>query len=132
VTLPLGLRAGRGEHQRAQGELEQAEQRYLAARRSLEERVRAAHRELVHSVKRLEAATEGVDASLEQTRVGLLEYGLGKATSFDLVRLGADVASAQQRYSQALVRSAKAVAELRWLTAGGASDDATSTGKTTP
>jgi outer membrane protein TolC len=132
VTLPLGLRAGRGEQQRAQGELEQAEQRYLAARRSLEERVRAAHRELVHSVKRLEAATEGVDASLEQTRVGLLEYGLGKATSFDLVRLGADVASAQQRYSQALVRSAKAVAELRWLTAGGASDDATSTGKTTP
>jgi len=133
VSVPLGFRAGRGQHQRAKGELEQAEQRYLAARRALEEQVRAAHRELVHGVKRLAAATEGVQASLEQSRIGLLEYGLGRATSFDLVRLGADVASAQQRYSQALVRTAKAVAELRWLTSGRSSDgDTTIMGKTTP
>lgn len=132
VTVPLGFRAGRGEHQRTKGELEQAEQRLLAERRSLEERVRAAHRELVHSVRRLEAATEGVDASLEQARVGLLEYGYGRTTSFDLVRLGADVASAQQRYSQALVRTAKAVAQLRWLTSSHDLGGTTPTGKTTP
>lgn len=132
VTVPLGFRAGRGEHQRTKGELEQAEQRLLAERRALEEQVRAAHRELVHSVKRLEAATEGVDASLEQARVGLLEYGYGRTTSFDLVRLGADVASAQQRYSQALVRTAKAVAQLRWLTSSHDLGGTTSTGKTTP
>ncbi|HSQ61525.1 MAG TPA: TolC family protein [Acidobacteriota bacterium] len=132
VTVPLGFRSGRGEHQRTKGELEQAEQRLLAERRSLEEQVRAAHRELVHSVKRLEAATEGVDASLEQARVGLLEYGYGRTTSFDLVRLGADVASSQQRYSQALVRTAKAVAQLRWLTSSHDLGGTTSTGKTTP
>ena len=132
VTVPIGFRAGRGAHQRAKGELEQAEQRFLAARRSLEERVRSAHRALVHGVKRLAAAAEGVDASLEQSRIGILEYGLGRATTFDLVRLGADVASAQQRYSQALVRTAKALAELRWLTSGRGSDGATSTGNTTP
>lgn len=132
VTVPIGFRQGRGDHQQAKGELEQAEQRYLAARRSLEERVRAAHRELVHSVKRLDAARMGIDAALEQARVGLLEYGLGRTTSFDLVRIGADVASSQQRFSQALVRTAKAVAELRWLTSSGEGAGATSTGKTTP
>jgi outer membrane protein TolC len=131
VTVPIGFRQGAGDHERAKGELEQAEQRYLAARRTLDENVRAAHRELVHSVKRLEAARMGVDAALEQARVGLLEYGLGRTTSFDLVRLGADVASSQQRFSQALVRTAKAVAQLRWLTSSGDSD-VTSTGKTTP
>ncbi|HET9950529.1 MAG TPA: TolC family protein [Candidatus Eisenbacteria bacterium] len=132
LSIPIGFRQGRGEHERTKGELEQAEQRYIAARRSLEEQVRAAHRELVHSVKRLEAARMGIDAALEQARVGLLEYGLGKSTSFDLVRIGADVASSQQRYSAALVRTAKAVAEIRWLTSGGVAADATSTGKTTP
>lgn len=132
VTVPIGFRAGRGEYERAKGELEQAEQRYLAARRSLEERVRAAHRDLVHSVKRLEAAREGVDAALEQARIGLLEYGLGRTTSFDLVRLGADVASSQQRFSQALVRTAKAVAEIRWLTSSHDTAGSTSTEKITP
>jgi outer membrane protein TolC len=127
VTVPLGFRQGRGEHQRAKGEQEQAEQRYLAARRTLEEQVRAAHRELVHSVKRLDAARMGVDAALEQARIGILEYNNGRTTSFDLVRLGADVASSQQRYSQAIVRTAKAVAELRWLTSSGGAG-ATSTG----
>ncbi len=132
MTIPIGFRQGMGDHQRAKGELEQAEQRYLAARRSLEERVRAAHRDLVHSVKRLDAARMGVDAALEQARIGLLEYGLGKTTSFDLVRLGADVASSQQRFSQALVRTAKAVAELRWLTSSQDAAGSTSTGNTTP
>lgn len=132
MTIPIGFRQGTGDHQRAKGELEQAEQRYLAAHRSLEERVRAAHRDLVHSVKRLDAARMGVDAALEQARVGLLEYGLGRTTSFDLVRLGADVASSQQRFSQALVRTAKAVAELRWLTSSPDAAGSTSTGKTTP
>jgi outer membrane protein TolC len=132
VTVPIGFRQGMGDHQQAKGELEQAEQRYLAARRSLEERVRAAHRELVHSVKRLDAARMGIHAALEQARIGLLEYGLGRGTTFDLVRLGADVASSQQRFSQALVRTAKAVAELRWLTSSGGTAGATSTGKTTP
>ena len=132
MTLPIGFRQGMGEHQRAKGELEQAEQRYLAERRSLEERVRAAHRDLVHSVKRLDAARMGVDAALEQARVGLLEYGLGKTTSFDLVRIGADVASSQQRFSQALVRTAKAVAEIRWLTSSHDAAGSTSTEKTTP
>lgn len=132
MTVPIGFRQGMGDHQRAKGELEQAEQRYLAARRSLEERVRAAHRDLVHSVKRLAAARMGIQAALEQARVGLLEYGLGKTTSFDLVRVGADVASSQQRFSQALVRTAKAVAELRWLTSSQDAAGTTSTGKTTP
>ena len=132
VTVPIGFRQGMGEHERAKGALEQSQQRYLAARRSLEERVRAAHRDLVHSVKRLDAARMGVDAALEQARIGLLEYGLGRTTSFDLVRLGADVASSQQRFSQALVRTAKAVAEIRWLTSSPGADGTPSTEKTQP
>jgi outer membrane protein TolC len=132
MTVPIGFRAGRGEHERTKGELVQSEQRYLAARRSLEERVRAANRDLAHSVKRLDSARTGVTAALEQARIGLLEYSLGKTTSFDLVRLGADVASSQQRFSQALVRTAKAVAEIRWLTSTYDAASSPSTEKTTP
>lgn len=119
VTVPVGFRAGAGEHQRLRGELERAEQRHLAARRSLEEQVRAVHRDLLHARKRVEAARTGADASLEQVRIGLLEFRAGRATAFELVRLAGDVATAQQRYSAALVRAAKTAAELRRLTAGG-------------
>jgi outer membrane protein TolC len=82
----------------------------------LEENVRASYRELLHAKKRLEAARNGVEASAEQVRIGMLEYQVGRTTAFELVRLSADLATAQQRYSQALVRAAKAAAELKKLT----------------
>jgi outer membrane protein TolC len=47
----------------------------------------------------------------------MLEYKNGRATAFEVVRLAADLATAQQRYSEALVRTARAAAELRRLTA---------------
>jgi outer membrane protein TolC len=50
-------------------------------------------------------------------RIGVLEFRAGRTTAFELARLGADLASAQQRYSQALVRAARAAAQLRRLTA---------------
>ena len=118
VTVPLGFRQGAGERDRLRAEADRAEQQLIAARRSLEERVRSGHRELTNATKRLAAARLGVDASIEQVRIGVLEYNNGRTTAFELVRLGADLASAQQRYSQALVRTAKAVAELRLLTSG--------------
>ena len=118
VEVPIPLREGRGERDRLRGEVARAEQRQLAIRHDLEEEVRAAHRELAHSMRRLEVARSGVDASLEQVRIGGLEYSAGRTTAFELVRLGADLATAQQRYSQALVRTAKAASELRRLTSG--------------
>ena len=118
VTIPLGFRQGAGERDRLRAEADRSEQQMIAARRSLEERVRAGHRELTNATKRLSAARLGVDASIEQVRIGVIEYQNGRTTAFELVRLGADLASAQQRYSQALVRTAKAVAELRLLTSG--------------
>jgi outer membrane protein TolC len=118
VTIPIGFRQGAGERDRLRGEADRAEQELIAERRSLEERARNGHRELANATKRLEAARLGVDASFEQVRIGILEYNSGRTTAFELVRLGADLAAAQQRYSQALVRTAKAVAELRLLTAG--------------
>ena len=42
----------------------------------------------------------------------------GRTSAFELVRLGADLATAQQRYSDALVRTARALAALRQLTGG--------------
>ncbi len=115
-SLPIGLRSGLGERQRLNGEAERAYQQYVAARRGLEEEVRISHRELLHAKKRLEAARSGVEASAEQVRIGMLEYQVGRTTAFELVRLSADLATAQQRYSQALVRAAKAAAELKKLT----------------
>ncbi|MGE5175428.1 MAG: TolC family protein [Hyphomicrobiales bacterium] len=118
VSIPIGFRSGAGERDRLHAEADRAEQQLIGARRALTERVRAAHRELVYATRRLDAARTGVRASQEQVRIGILEYSNGRTTAFELVRLGADLASAQQRYSQALVRTAKAAADLRVLTSG--------------
>lgn len=115
LEVPLGSRTGRGERDRLRAEVVRAEQEVVSRERQLREDVRARHRELSHGVRRLALAGEGVAASLEQVRVGLVEYDNGRTTAFELVRLGADLASAEKRYSDALVRTAKAAAELRRL-----------------
>jgi len=118
VTIPIGLRRGRGERDRLHAEVMMAEQSYIQQMRILEELVRASCRELFHGSRRLKAAREGVEAAQEQVRIGLIEFQNGRTTAFELVRLSADFAVAQQRYSQAWVRSAKAAATLRQLTSG--------------
>jgi outer membrane protein TolC len=118
LRVPLGLRSGRGERARLRAEVARVEEQRVALRRTIEEHVRAASRELAQSAKRLETAQRGVDASHEQVRAGIIEYRHGRTTAFELVRLSADLASAQERLSQALVRAAKADATLRYLTGG--------------
>ena len=118
ITLPIGLREGRGEKGRLTAEANRLEQQYEAALRNLDVQVRAAHRALVNSSERLAAAQDGVESTQEQVRIGLIEYRNGRSTAFELVRLGADLADAQRRYSSALVRTAKAAADLRRLTSG--------------
>ncbi len=118
VTIPIGSRQWSGRLRQRVAEVEAAHQRYVAAERAVEEQVRRAHRELINGNERLEIARRGVTASQEQVRIGLIEYRNGRTTAFELVRLGADLASAQQRYSQALVRTAKAAASLARLTSG--------------
>jgi outer membrane protein len=118
ITVPIGFRRGWGEQDRADAEVVIAEQRYTAAQRLLEAQIRAGWREVTHGQRRLSAAREGVVAAEEQVRIGRIEFQNGRSTAFELVRLGADFAIAQQRYSQALVRSAKSAALLRQLTAG--------------
>jgi outer membrane protein TolC len=120
VTIPIGFRAGRGERDRMQAEADRAQALLVAGQRSLADEVRSGHREMVNATARLDAARRGVTASIEQVRIGVLEYNYGRTTAFELSRLAADLASAQQRYSQALVRTARAAARLRYLTSGGA------------
>ncbi len=119
ISVPIGFRAGAGDHQRRRAEADLAEQREIATRRSLEERVRAVYRDLDHASKRMEAAQSGVNASLEQARIALIEFRNGRSTAFEVTRVAADLATAQQRYSQALVRTAKAYADLKRLTSAG-------------
>ena len=119
ISVPIGFRAGAGDHQRLSAQADLAEQRAIATRRSLEERVRVAYRELDHASKRMEAAQSGVNASLEQARIALIEFRNGRTTAFEVTRVAADLATAQQRYSQALVRTAKAYADLKRLTSEG-------------
>ena len=120
LTVPIGFRAGAGERDRLQAEADRAQANLVAGQRSLADDVREQHRELVNAAARLEAARRGVAASIEQVRIGVLEYNYGRTTAFELSRLSADLAAAQQRYSQALVRTARAAAQLRYLTSGGA------------
>jgi outer membrane protein len=117
-SLPILFRTGLGEEERLDAEVIIAEQRLVQLSRILEEDVRSSCREVFNGKRRLDAAREGVAAAQEQVRIGLVEFQNGRSTAFELVRLGADFAVAQQRYSQALVRSAKAAAHLRQLTSG--------------
>ena len=119
VSIPIGFRTGLGEQDRLEAEVVNAQQRYIELSRSLEEQVRSTYRELSNGERRVKAAREGVEAAQEQVRIGLIEFHNGRSTAFELVRLGADFATAQQRYSEALVRTAKAAATLRQLTSGG-------------
>ncbi len=118
VTFPILLRSGLGEQDRLEAEVVIADQRRIQQERILEEQVRASYRDLFNGKRRVTAAREGVDAAQEQVRIGQIEFQNGRSTAFELVRLGADFAVAQQRYTQALVRSAKAAASLRQLTSG--------------
>ncbi|RJP62399.1 MAG: TolC family protein [Ignavibacteriales bacterium] len=118
LTLPVGFRSNSAEKERLEAEGINAQQIYIELSRSLEEQVRSAWRELSHGKKRIDAALEGVKAAQEQVRIGMIEFHNGKSTAFELVRLGADFATAQQRYSEALVRTAKAAALLKQLTSG--------------
>jgi outer membrane protein TolC len=115
MSLPIPLREGRGERDRLRALVDRREEQLEAQRRDLEDAVRARHREVVNGERRLEVAREGVDAAYEQVRIGLIEYRAGRTTAFELVRLGADLASSQERLSQALVRTAKSEAALRRL-----------------
>jgi outer membrane protein TolC len=117
-ALPLGSREGRGERDRLRAEIVRGEQVLVSSRRALEEEVRAQHRELERGQQRMEIATRGVAASIRQVEIGMLEYDNGRTTAFEVVRLAADLATAQQRYSDALVRTARAAAVLRQLTGG--------------
>jgi len=116
VNIPIGLRSGLGEKDRLEAQVESAHQRSIEYSRQLEEQVRAAYREVAHGKGRLQAAKNGVDAAQEQVRIGLIEFRTGRVTAFELVRLGEDFATAQRRYSDALVRTAKAAATLKQLT----------------
>ncbi len=118
VTVPIGFRGGLGEKDRLEAEVLSSKQIYIELSRRLEDQVRTAHRELRHGNRRLKVAGEGVNAAQEQVRIGLIEFQNGRSTAFELVRLGEDFAIAQRRYSEALVRTAKAFAVLKQLTSG--------------
>ena len=118
LSLPLGNREDRGEFQRLQSEVDRAEQVAAAAARNLEAQVRREYRILQNSTRRLQLAREAVAAAVEQVRIGLVEFHNGQTSAFELVRLGTDLATAQQGYSRALVRTASAAAALRYLTSG--------------
>ena len=118
ISIPIGFRGGLGEKDRLEALVLDAEQNYLEKLRVLEEQVRSTFRELSDGKDRLGFAREDVEAAQEQVRIGLIEFRNGRSTAFELVRLGEDLALAHQRYSNALIRSAKAAATLKQLTSG--------------
>ncbi len=118
LNFPLWLRSGNGEKERLEAQVLSARQSFVELSRALEEQVRSAFREVSHGTDRIAAARAGVEAAQEQVRIGLIEFQNGRITAFELVRLGEDYAVAQNRYSDALVRTAKAAATLRELTSG--------------
>lgn len=115
-AMPIGLRTGGGERDRLSAERMRREQLYMDTKRKLEEDVRAYHRELLHAGQRLAAAQEGVEASMEQVRIGVLDYDTGRISAVEIVLLAEDLARAQQSLTRALVKAAKATSQLHKLT----------------
>lgn len=118
LSLPIGLRSGLGEKERLEAGTLNAKQNYIELSRMLEKQIRTSYRELEHGNERLKVSREGVAAAQEQVRIGMIEFRNGKLTAFELVRLAEDFAVAQQRYSDALVKTVKAAADLKKLTSG--------------
>ncbi len=118
LSLPIGLRSGLGEKDRLEAGSLNAKQSYIELSRNLEKQIRTSYRELEHGNERLSASRDGVEAAQEQVRIGMIEFENGKLTAFELVRLSEDFAVAQQRYSDALVKTVKAAADLKQLTSG--------------
>jgi outer membrane protein TolC len=118
VAVPLSRRARNSEAARLEADRDRAQARLDAVSRSVEEQVRLYHETLQNGVARIAIARRGVAASREQVRIGLIEFRNGRTTAFELVRLGADLATAERRLSQALVRIAKSSAALRRATGG--------------
>jgi outer membrane protein len=118
VTVPIGLRSGLGEKDRLEAGSYSANQKYTELSRTLEQQVRKSYRELIHGNERLKASRDGVDAAQEQVRIGMIEFKNGRLSAFELVRLSEDFAVAQQRYSDALVKTVKAASDLKQLTSG--------------
>lgn len=118
LSVPIGFRPGLGEKDRLEAEVLSAKERYVELSRNLEQQVRSAYRQLSDGSDRLNAAADGVAAAQEQVRIGMIEFKNGRITAFEIVRLSEDFATAQQRYSDALVKTVKAAADLRQLTSG--------------
>jgi outer membrane protein TolC len=116
LIMPIPWRSDRGEHERARGEYERAREALRGRRLALETDVRTAYREAETAQATLTALRELLSATQEQARIGRLEYQTGRATAYDIVDLEAQVAGAQLRMSQAMVRVARSRAELRRLT----------------
>jgi outer membrane protein TolC len=116
LRMPIGWRSDRGERERQRGILERSQETLRAQTLALESAVRTAHREAVLSQDALRAMHTLVDAAREQARIGRLEYQAGRTTAYDLVGIEADLARAELRESQVLVRVARSLAELQRLT----------------
>lgn len=116
LSMPIGWRADRGERERQRGNLEHSQESLRAQGLALEASVRQAHREAMLSQDALRAMHELVAAAREQARIGRLEYQAGRTTAYDLVGIEADLARAELRESQVLVRVARSLVELDRLT----------------
>ena len=116
LSMPIGWRSDRGERLRQRGNYERARETLRARRLALDSEVRAAYREVESADATLAAMRVLVAAAREQARIGRLEYQAGRATAYDLVDLEAELAQVELRESQALVRVARSITELRRLT----------------
>jgi outer membrane protein len=116
VTVPIPWRGDRGEAERRRAEYQRSRETLRARRLQVVTDVRAAYREAETAQATLRAMRELVEATQEQARIGRLEYQAGRATAYDLVDIESQVAQAQLRESQALVRVARSQTTLRRLT----------------
>ncbi|HYM81617.1 MAG TPA: TolC family protein [Candidatus Limnocylindria bacterium] len=116
VDVPIGWRSDRGERERRLGEMERERETLRARQLALATAVRDVHREVDQSHRQLQVMNELRAAAEEQARIARLEFQAGRTTTYEVVNLEADLARAEFRVSEVLVRVARARTELRRLT----------------
>lgn len=112
-SLPLGNRAARGSHLRAELTHEQSEQRLNKTTQELMLQVRLASRALSTSQALVESNRQAT--RLQQTNVAAEEkrLKLGVTTSYRVLQIQEDLSAAQTQELQAEIAYAKALVELR-------------------
>jgi outer membrane protein TolC len=112
AEYPLGNRAARGEHEKAQLERRQSEKESENLRLSIIVEVNKAARDIRTGLKRIEVTTKSVELAEESLKAERKKLEVGVSTSHDVLEFEEELADARRRAILARLEYAKGLINL--------------------